>query len=80
MWASIVQTLIVAGVTAIVTAIFTSYVTSKVLEERIKNLDNRIRENKREIDRMRARMHDWAGHIGWVEQRRRFSNRDGEPE
>jgi cadmium resistance protein CadD (predicted permease) len=38
--------------------------------------DERMRELKEEIDRMRKTLHEWSPHIGWVDQQRRWDGRD----
>lgn len=67
MWSNVLQALIVAGVTAALSA----YVNAKVLDVKLNGLKDRLEKAEDEIDTLRKRLHDWAGHMGWVENERR---------
>ena len=38
--------------------------------------DERMKELRDEVERIRNRLHEWSGHIGWVEQKRREAESD----
>lgn len=70
--ATIVQALVIAAICAAATA----YVSGKVMEVKINGLREAIKRFEEEQKAIRARLHEWAPHIGWVEQQRRWEGND----
>lgn len=67
----IIQSLIVAGITAAVTSYVNGKVLERVMEERFKAFTDRLVKVEDEVKAIRTRLRDWAPHIGWVDQQRR---------
>lgn len=67
MFETIIQSLIIAAVVAGATG----YVSGRVMEVKINGLREAVGRLEREVEQMRKRLHDWAPHMGWVDQQRR---------
>ena len=68
----ILQALIIAGITAVVTAAATGYVNGVVTSTKLNGMKETLQRLDEELKSIRERLHQWAPHIGWVEQQRRF--------
>lgn len=68
MFEIIVQSLIIAAIVAGATG----YVSGKIMEVKINGLREAVKRLEEEVGQMRKRLHDWAPHMGWVDQRRRM--------
>lgn len=68
----------------------TAYINSKIVntkfdalkehtDEQFGNIEQKIDKLDAEVQRIRTRLHDWASHIGWIDQQRRnYSRYEGE--
>ena len=66
-----VELLINALVVAAVTAGATGYVNGVITKTRVNGMKEEIKALTDEIKLVRQRLHDWAGHIAWVDLQRR---------
>lgn len=69
---TVIQSLIVAAVVAGATG----YVSVKVMEVKVNGLRDSIQRLETEVIRLRDTLHEWAPHIGWVDQQRRHDDSD----
>lgn len=69
---AVAQGVLIGGLVGCASAFLTSYVTGKIHDVKINEIRECLKRMEGEIKTIRVRLHEWAPHIGWVEQQRRY--------
>lgn len=67
-----IESIIVAVIVAAIVTIGNGYVQMRVLDVRVNGFKDRVIKLENEVSALRQMRHDWAPHIGWVDQQRRM--------
>jgi len=70
----VIQSLIIAAVVAGAAG----YVSGRVMEVKMNGLKEAVKRLEVEVNAIRNRLHEWAPHIGWIDQQRRWGDDDKE--